>query len=633
MLQDVVARGTQCTVRPTGDNRPMKAIRFAILATIVVFFSDCALGQGEKIKTSSTGGGFVLSRSPAFLVRAGTDQILQVPMKSVTNAARSGFSFTPKPVSVTTQPSPSVSPVAAVLVGSVNPSGTYTVAWFEWSADSTFATRDSTLKTAVGSGVADATIRDTLAGLTPGSRYYYRLAARNPAGKLAGTIQYFRTQDYPSSLTLINSVVFPTHNHKSDYVTTDYRMIGLPGDSRIQVANFLSGSPDDNWKLLWDRGTAADWRQAYDGSSTFVFSVGRAFWLLNRGTWGVSTTAPAAALSPLGIVDIPLHPGWNLITDPYTLPVVWGVVQAANFPHASSSPYGFTGAFAKSDTMVPFQGYLFDNTDSVQVLHIPYPNGVIPPGVTTAMDSVRWQVGIELQCEGNVDRTTFLGVGGNLRPGRNSLDFRRPRAIDDVPAVYFNRPEWDRQSSWFATDIHPAGGGLQSWSMEVAGPVQKSMTMMFRSLSAVPSQLLVYLIDNDHMRSIDIRKSPAYSFVHVQRVSQFTVLVGSPEDVEQRIGDVVPVTFALENSFPNPFNPSTSIPVSIPRTSAVSLKIYNILGQEIRTLQDGVIEPGKYWFVWDGKNGSGVQSASGVYIARLAVTSGPCLVIKMIMLK
>ena len=71
---------------------------------------------------------------------------------------------------------------------------------------------------------------------------------------------------------------------------------------------------------------------------------------------------------------------------------------------------------------------------------------------------------------------------------------------------------------------------------------------------------------------------------------------------------------------------------SIKFDEVVNLKIYNLLGEEIRTLKSEFLTAGQYSVTWDGKNDSGFDVASGVYLYR--VTSGPFnLVKKMILIK
>lgn len=74
----------------------------------------------------------------------------------------------------------------------------------------------------------------------------------------------------------------------------------------------------------------------------------------------------------------------------------------------------------------------------------------------------------------------------------------------------------------------------------------------------------------------------------------------------------VPSTFELEQNFPNPFNPATNIRYSIPFTSKVTLKVFDILGKEVRTLVNTIQAPGQYTVNLNAQN-----LATGVYFYRI----------------
>ncbi len=91
-------------------------------------------------------------------------------------------------------------------------------------------------------------------------------------------------------------------------------------------------------------------------------------------------------------------------------------------------------------------------------------------------------------------------------------------------------------------------------------------------------------------------------------------------DVKQ-VSGLVPGEFALTQNYPNPFNPSTTIRYDLAGESAVTLEIYNVLGQLVRTLVSTTQNAGSYEAVWDGHNMSGAQAGSGVYFYRLEAAS------------
>ena len=90
-----------------------------------------------------------------------------------------------------------------------------------------------------------------------------------------------------------------------------------------------------------------------------------------------------------------------------------------------------------------------------------------------------------------------------------------------------------------------------------------------------------------------------------------------PTDAPLAQTSVEPMTITLDRNYPNPFNPSTTIGYVLPDAGIVSMKIYNIIGQEIATLVDGVLmEEGEQEVEF---NGAG--QPSGVYYYRLTVQS------------
>ena len=79
----------------------------------------------------------------------------------------------------------------------------------------------------------------------------------------------------------------------------------------------------------------------------------------------------------------------------------------------------------------------------------------------------------------------------------------------------------------------------------------------------------------------------------------------------------VPTDFALDQNYPNPFNPTTLIAYSLPEASAVTLQVFDINGRLVQTLVNGSQEAGRYKVEWNGRNMTGAQVASGLYIYRI----------------
>jgi len=82
---------------------------------------------------------------------------------------------------------------------------------------------------------------------------------------------------------------------------------------------------------------------------------------------------------------------------------------------------------------------------------------------------------------------------------------------------------------------------------------------------------------------------------------------------------ILPTAFALNQNYPNPFNPETHIAFDIPAswTAPVTLRIFNMQGQLIQTLVDGVMAPGRHEVVWNGRDTSGQPVATGMYFYQI----------------
>jgi len=81
----------------------------------------------------------------------------------------------------------------------------------------------------------------------------------------------------------------------------------------------------------------------------------------------------------------------------------------------------------------------------------------------------------------------------------------------------------------------------------------------------------------------------------------------------------LPTNFSLSQNYPNPFNPTTRIDFSINANQMVQLDIYNILGQHVKNLIEGMMPAGTHTVEWNATNDAGQQVATGIYLYKLIV--------------
>ncbi|NOY61120.1 MAG: T9SS type A sorting domain-containing protein [Calditrichaeota bacterium] len=84
-------------------------------------------------------------------------------------------------------------------------------------------------------------------------------------------------------------------------------------------------------------------------------------------------------------------------------------------------------------------------------------------------------------------------------------------------------------------------------------------------------------------------------------------------------GSELPVTFTLSQNYPNPFNPTTTIGFQLSKRVDVTLDVFNMIGQKVRTLLSGLQDSGSHRVIWDGRDDLGNFSSSGIYIVVLDI--------------
>ncbi|MFB0515794.1 MAG: T9SS type A sorting domain-containing protein [Candidatus Neomarinimicrobiota bacterium] len=123
----------------------------------------------------------------------------------------------------------------------------------------------------------------------------------------------------------------------------------------------------------------------------------------------------------------------------------------------------------------------------------------------------------------------------------------------------------------------------------------------FRGVAFSKNEAVAYLVGNDQ------------GAVYIYRNKLMAVDERSPG---------LPDGYRLAQNYPNPFNPTTRIVYEIPADELVSIDIYNVLGEKVRTLVSGEVTAGAHTVIWDAKADNGMLVASGMYIYRLKTTRG-----------
>ena len=133
-----------------------------------------------------------------------------------------------------------------------------------------------------------------------------------------------------------------------------------------------------------------------------------------------------------------------------------------------------------------------------------------------------------------------------------------------------------------------------------------------------PQMFSIMCNDPDDDHDVDALQWSAGIF-SPKSADQYASIVYSSSEVSTKVATnpVVVRDYQLDQNYPNPFNPSTRISFSLPQNAYVSLVVYNMLGQRVKTLMDQSLSMGVHQVQWDGTNDSGQTVTNGLYFYTL----------------
>jgi hypothetical protein len=104
-------------------------------------------------------------------------------------------------------------------------------------------------------------------------------------------------------------------------------------------------------------------------------------------------------------------------------------------------------------------------------------------------------------------------------------------------------------------------------------------------------------------------------FYYRLKITSSGGLVNYSQPIQVQI--LPPTDFSLRQNYPNPFNTLTNIEFQLPQMSNVTIKVFNLLGQQVKTLLNEEKIPGYYKLIWNARNDAGLAMASGIYLLRM----------------
>ncbi|MCX6132216.1 MAG: FG-GAP-like repeat-containing protein [Ignavibacteriales bacterium] len=528
-------------------------------------------------------------------------------------------------------------PASATLQFPPNGSGgvptSPTLSWTSLGAATNYHLQVSTDVSFASNLIDDTTLTATSRQIGPlqnNTIYQWRIRGKNAGGYglYSSTWSFTTIPVYTPAVSVSTSLGFSTRAKASDYTPTDYKLFGLPGGSNLPVDSVFTGRENYDWQVYWDDGSSSNYMKKYDGSQTFRFTQGRAFWVIAKNAVNVSRTLGAATLNTNQEVEIPLQAGWNLITNPFNASTQWSKIQTIN---GTTAPiYSFSGVFNVSSTFDPYTGYYFFNGSPnaiLTTLRVPYAS-LFTKTVEAPANSKGWRLQVQAG-----DSRVEIGVEPEAKPGLDAFDQRMPRAVGEISQVSLSREEWDKDYPTFRMDIRPQVNNIEKWNIELAAKAKTTTQIKVTGTETVPSQYEVYLVDQEGKRTQDLRKMQAYDCDVQSSKREISILVGTSELVRSEAEKSLPTEIKVGPNYPNPFNPETIIPIELPKAMDVTIVVYDILGRQVKVLQNGIMESGRHYMRWDGKDSNQSKVGTGVYFFRVECSGLRNFVVKMLIIQ
>ncbi len=208
----------------------------------------------------------------------------------------------------------------------------------------------------------------------------------------------------------------------------------------------------------------------------------------------------------------------------------------------------------------------------------------------------------------------YLGIGnGTSDPndGTNGISDTELSGVDGNPLT----------SLWASTNYGPITYNADNWpnwgDYASASSDFSTATTVFTGSQSGEGMGVAFYNDANHSHTLFLpfaaELAPTADFdsllVHFYKWAE-------PTAIENETG--VPLSFDLEQNYPNPFNPTTKIHYEIPTTSQVTLTVYDLKGNVVKTLVNSKQAANRYTVEWNGTNDLGYKAASGIYLYRLS---------------
>ena len=399
-------------------------------------------------------------------------------------------------------------------------------------------------------------------------------------------------------------------------IAEKWRLISWPGvliDGTLKESSLDDGYVFYDWDIQNDEWLKPD-----------TIISGKAYWFKHKYSENASFSNHNSPVRAIELDDfiIELEKGWNIIGSPFSFPVeteydpdfVTGVYlydgnddnEGWSGPNMVMAPWAGYAVHAKGENdIITLKPFGTDNDD----------NFLAKPSLSDG-----WKLKLKIEGDDYFDYTASIG----RKQGASEFDDENdkltlPKMNEYVSLLMDVNQNLNYQFSSDIRSIEETNGiwNLRISSSDLEGPLE--LTSLFEG--SLPPEFNISLVDiqsrviYDQFLATGITISESaldgYDLRLIAGDAQFVM------ESSQKILDEIPSEFLLSQNYPNPFNPVTNMNFELPRSGRVLLTIYNVRGQEVKTLINENLNYGLHTASWQGIDNMGRPVSSGVYFSEL----------------
>jgi len=403
----------------------------------------------------------------------------------------------------------------------------------------------------------------------------------------------------------------------------------IPRDQNYTFSNTASDSDFVifRWNPLNEEYDQIENKTLENGFGYWIYSAKRAYVNVNHIPFNTNNDS----------VIVPIVQGWNQIGIPMPFEVDMNKVRFVQENSSVTSAMSLTQAVSDSlisqgiywyqvfgnqsgytwgeyDTTYaePWRGYWIFSHVNGNLIYSKEPsfrNPSITPTELPNQKADMWKAILSINCGDLIDSKNIIGA----KTG-NNLNILEPPVLDKFVSMYF-KSDNIKYTGLYKSPLNDLTDVKKYDVFVETSEINQSHLIKW---DLPENNVYFYLVDNYSENIINMREQAEYSVTPTSKTHGIVLYATYDANFKPSI---IPVEFKLKQNYPNPFNPITTIEFGIPESgkdNITTLRIYNILGQEINTLIRGKINSGYHKISWNGLNKNNQKVASGLYFYSLS---------------